>query len=95
MTATSATSATSETMTDARSPAESRGRIVDCSVVAVAALVLGGATLVVADVDASRPRAPLAPESITLAASPAPAPGLTPAPRPARRAAVVRRSRAS
>jgi len=80
-------------MTDARTDA--RGRIVDCSVVAVAALVLGGATLVVADVDASRPRAPLAPESITLAASPAPAPGLTPAPRPARRVVVARRSRAS
>ena len=85
----------------ARAPAGPlRRRLVDLSVLTVCAFALAGAFLVIADVDRARaPHAtpegsPSPPAAQTAAALP-PAPGLAPAPRPTRRAHVVRRSRAS
>ena len=76
-----------------------RRRLVDLSVIASSALTLGGGFLVAAEVDRSR----AAPAAITVMftepastmAGSAPMAGLEPAPRPARRVVVVRRSRAS
>jgi hypothetical protein len=72
-----------------------RSRLVDLSVIATSALVLGGAMLVVADFDRSRPQTPLVPETTASSVGVPPASGLLPAPLPARRVVVVRRSRAS
>ncbi len=90
---------------------ERRQRQIDLSVVTVSALGLTGAWLLVASVDAGRREAasdaPAAAQVAVVeravsgaAVAPAavvgaPAPGLTPAPRPRRRVVVVRRSRAS
>jgi len=73
---------------------KTRSRLVDLSVIATSALVLGGAMLVVADVDRSRPHTPSVPETTASVAVP-PVSGLLPAPSPTRRVVVVRRSRAS
>ena len=56
-------------MTDAKT----RARLVDLSVIATAALVLGGSALVVAEVDGSRPRAPSIPEIVSYELVPEPA----------------------
>jgi len=74
---------------------KTRKRLLDLSVIATSALVLGGAVLVVAAVDQSRPHAPAAPLSLVAAAAVPPVAGLTRAPAPARKVVVVRRSRAS
>lgn len=76
-----------------------RRRLVDLSVIASSALALGGGFLVAAEVDRSRAApaaitAVLAEPASTIPGS-APIAGLEPAPRPARRVVVVRRSRAS
>ncbi len=73
---------------------KTRSRLVDLSVIATSALVLGGAMLVVADFDRSRPHTPSVPET-TASLSVPPASGLLPAPRNARQVVVVRRSRSS
>jgi len=77
--------------------------MVDLSVLATSALLLGGSVLVIAQVDGQRPVVPALAAPLAPAAAPvetrvatAPAPGLAPAPRPApRRVVVVRRSRPS
>jgi hypothetical protein len=79
-------------------------RLVDLSVIALSALVLGGGYLLASSVDrerAARPVPPAPEESIQLAVSSAevtdvtPVPGLRPAPPATRRVVVVRRTRAS
>lgn len=81
---------------------DTRKRIVSLSVVAVSALVLGGACAIVAKVDRQRESARVAPKPfvqeppLALTTTPLhpPIAGLVPAPRPVRRV-VLRRSRAS
>lgn len=83
--------------------AKLRARLVDLSVVAGSALVLAGALLVVAQVDASSARLTLAaaappaplPEAPYVARAASPTSRLIPAPRAKQRVVVVRRSRAS
>ncbi len=82
---------------------EVQKRLVDLSVIALSALVLGSGYLLASSVD--REHARLAPavqeEAVQLATVSAdvtdapPVPGLQPAPRPTRRVVVVRRTRAS
>ncbi|PKN57433.1 MAG: hypothetical protein CVU56_10555 [Deltaproteobacteria bacterium HGW-Deltaproteobacteria-14] len=68
----------------------------DLWVLALSALTLGGAFLVVAEVDGAPKAVSLAaPAAAAAAANAAPVPGLVAAPRPQRRVVVVRRSRAS
>ena len=88
-------------MTDA-----TRRRLVDLSVIAVSALVVGAGALIVADVDGQRPHAPAAPaipwvaaETAVTATAPSPQtppfPGPQPAPRPAKRIVYLRQTRPS
>ena len=74
---------------------KTRNHLLSLSVIATSALVLGGAFLVVAAVDQSRPHAPMAPVSIVEATAVPPVAGLVKAPTPARKVVVVRRSRPS
>ena len=81
-------------MTDA-----TRRRLVDLSVLAVSALVVGAGALIVADVDGQRSHAPSVPEAGVSATAPSPRPpplpGLQPAPRPAKRIVYLRQTRPS
>lgn len=91
-------------MTDA-----TRRRLVDLSVLAVSALVVGAGALIVADVDGQRPHAPAVPavpSNQSMAAETAvpataqspqtpPFQGLQPAPRPAKRIVYLRQTRPS
>lgn len=76
-----------------RKAGATRRLFVDLFVLSLSALTLGGAFLVIAEVDrAPKPVSLAAPAA---AANVAPVPGLVAAPRPQRRVVVVRRSRAS
>ena len=78
-----------------RKPGAIRRLFVDLFVLSLSALTLGGAFLVIAEVDRAPKAVSLAAPAPAAVANVAPVPGLVAAPRPQRRVVVVRRSRAS